>query len=278
MLADSPLGMVKADPGHIEQVILNLAVNARDAMPRGGQVAIEVRNKDVDEAFLREHPEATQNRYVMISVSDTGCGMDQATLGRVFEPFFSTKGESGTGLGLATVYGIMQQSGGLVSVRSEEGAGTTFELYLPRVDRAEAQPTPLATLNAIPPGAETVLVVEDDEAVRLLTSQILQGCGYQVLEAKDGSEALRIASAYPGTFDLLLTDVVMPRMAGPEMAEQMKALFPQLKTLFVSGYTDDAVMRHGIQSAQVNFLAKPFSPSALARKVREVLDSRGPSG
>jgi len=271
-LADPDLGTIKADPGHIEQVVLNLAVNARDAMPRGGQVVIEVRNRDADESFRRVHPEATASRYVMLAVSDTGCGMNQETLTRLWEPFFSTKGELGTGLGLATVYGIIQQSGGLVSVSSELGTGSIFELYLPRVDEPTLETTVVATPTSMPGGNETVLVVEDEEAVRILTCQVLEGCGYQILEAGDAAEALRIAAAYPDGFDLLLTDVVMPRMGGPELARQLQESHPGLKTLFVSGYTDDAVVRHGVLTDEVNFLAKPFYPSALARKVREVLD------
>ncbi len=265
-------GAVKADPGQIEQVLMNLVVNARDAMPRGGRVTVEVRDVELDETYCRTHPDARPGPHVLLAVADTGCGMDAATAARVFEPFFTTKGERGTGLGLATVHGIVRQSGGHVGVYSEAGRGTTFKVYLPRV--GVPPPPPRAGRAAMPRGDETVLLVEDEDGVRALTALVLRGCGYTVLEARDGAEAVRLAGGHPGRIDLLATDVVMPRMGGREAAEQLAASHPGVKVLFLSGYTDDAVVRHGILEAQVAFLQKPFTPASLAAKVRAVLDGR----
>jgi PAS domain S-box-containing protein len=271
---DPEVGAVKADPGQVEQVILNLVVNARDAMPRGGRLTIEVGNAALDATYAREHPEVRPGPHVLLAVSDTGCGMDQATMARVFEPFFSTKGENGTGLGLATVHGIVKQSGGHVAVYSEAGHGTTFKVYLPRVDQRPTAGKSHQGRAEMPRGGETVLLVEDEDGVRSLTRHILKGCGYAILEARDGVEALRVAEQHPGRIDLLVTDVVLPRMGGRAVAERLATLHPGVKVLFVSGYTDDAVVRHGILEAEVAFLQKPFSPAALAVKVREVLDGR----
>ena len=279
------LGLVRADPNQLEQVLLNLAVNARDAMPRGGQLTIETHNVELDEAYARANPEARPGAYVLLAVSDTGAGMDAATRARVFEPFFSTKGEKGTGLGLATVYGIVRQSGGHVAVYSEPGKGTTFKLYLPRVDeaalykedgeRGQERSGGLDSSGRLLPTAapmETLLLVEDEDGVRGLAGHVLQGCGYKVLEANNGAEALRLAAAYGGRIDLLVTDVVMPQVGGRELAERLAVLRPQTKVLFLSGYTDDAIVRHGILEEEVAFLQKPFTTAALARRVREVLD------
>jgi CheY-like chemotaxis protein len=208
---------------------------------------------------------------VLLAVSDTGVGMDEATRARAFEPFFTTKGEKGTGLGLATVYGVVRQGGGHLVVDSEPGRGTTFRIYLPRID-GDAAGGPDAGGQSLPRGTETVLLVEDEEAVRTLTRQALAACGYRVLEAADGAQGLHLAELQGGRFDLLVTDLVMPRMGGRELAERLTAMRPGVKVLYLSGYTDDAVVRQGVLEAQAHFLQKPFSVQALARKVRAVLD------
>jgi PAS domain S-box-containing protein len=273
IVTDPESGAVKADPGQVEQVILNLVVNARDAMPQGGRLTIEVRSVDLDETYAREHADARSGPHVLLAVSDTGCGMDAAALARIWEPFFTTKGTQGTGLGLATVHGIVKQSGGHVTVYSEVGHGTTFKAYLPRVaERPLSQIKPGQAV--MPRGSETVLLVEDEDGVRALTRRILEGCGYPVLEGRDGAEALRVAGQYQGPIHLLVTDVVLPRMGGREVAERLAGIHPKIRVLFLSGYTDDAVVRHGILEAEVAFLQKPFSPASFATKVREVLDGQ----
>jgi two-component system, cell cycle sensor histidine kinase and response regulator CckA len=251
---------------------MNLVVNARDAMPQGGRLTIEVRNVELDAAYTHEHPEARAAAHVLLAVSDTGCGMDEATVARVFEPFFTTKGELGTGLGLATVHGIVKQAGGHVAVSSEVGHGTTFKVYLPRVDGLPASVGSRPSLAGMPRGTETVLLVEDEAGVRALARHVLQDCGYNVLEARDGLDAVRLAGQHQGRIDLVVTDVVMPRMGGREVAEKVQALHAAVRVLFLSGYTDDAVVRHGILEDQVAFLQKPFGTASLAAKVREVLD------
>lgn len=275
------LGTVKADPGQIEQVLLNLAVNARDAMPRGGRLTIETANVVLDENYARTHPEVQPGPFVMMAVTDTGCGMDAATQARIFEPFFTTKGPGkGTGLGLATVYGIVKQSGGNIYVYSEVGHGTSFKIYLPRLEQtagangptSDSGATPIVQPTARTDGQETLLIVEDDDAVRALTSTVLRSHSYDVIEAVDADEALRWVEEHAQPIHLLVTDVVMPGMSGRELAERLTELRPGMKVLYVSGYTDDAVVRHGLLEAEVSFLQKPFSPSGLARKVREVLD------
>jgi PAS domain S-box-containing protein len=270
------LGSVKADPGQIEQVLLNLCVNARDAMLQGGQLAIESANITLDANYARTHPEVQPGPYVMLAVTDTGCGMDATTLARIFEPFFTTKGVGkGTGLGLATVYGIVKQSGGSIFVYSELGRGTSFKIFLPRVADAPAASTTSSRAAApvAPSGRqETLLVVEDDPAVRALTRTVLKSSAYDVFEASDPEDALRWVEEHNQPIHLLVTDVVMPGMSGRVLAERLTALRPSLKVLYVSGYTDDAVVRHGLLEAEVAFLQKPFSPDALTRKVREVLD------
>lgn len=272
VVTDPELGAVKADLGQIEQVLLNLVVNARDAMPQGGRLTIEVRNAELDQTYVRDHVDAQSGPHVLLAVSDTGCGMDQATVTRIFEPFFSTKGEQGTGLGLATVHGIVKQSGGHVAVYSEVSHGTTFKVYLPRVYQRPRSAKSYQGLALMPPGSETVLLVEDEDGVRALSRHILQSCGYTVLEARDGAEAIRQAGQ-SGRIELIVTDVVMPRMGGREVAERVSGMHPGIKVLFLSGYTDDAVVRHGILEAEVAFLQKPFTPGALATKVREVLET-----
>jgi PAS domain S-box-containing protein len=264
---------VKADPGQIEQILLNLAVNARDAMPTGGKLTIETGNVALDETYAATHPDARAGSHVLLAVSDSGCGMSAAVRAKIFEPFFTTKGPGkGTGLGLATVYGIVKQCGGHVGLYSEVGVGTTFKVYLPRTEQAGEGAKPHSALGVPPRGTETVLVVEDDAAVRALTRHVLQAAGYAVLEAVGGDEALRVATAHTGCIHLLVTDVVMPGLGGRATAERLAERHHGLRVLFVSGYTDDAVIRHGVLHDKVNFLQKPFTPAVLAWKVREVLD------
>jgi CheY-like chemotaxis protein len=268
----SDTGAVKADVGQLEQVLMNLAVNARDAMATGGKLTIETANVEHDPEYAREQDAAPVSRFVMLAVSDTGVGMDEATKARIFEPFFTTKGPGkGTGLGLATVYGIVKQSGGFIWVYSEPGLGTTFKIYLPRVDAAAtATAAPPASADS-PRGTETVLLVEDADAVRAVTHQALARQGYTVLDAPNGAEALRIAADHPGPIHLLLTDVVMPGLSGRQLSDQLARLRPDTKVLFTSGYTDDAVVRHGVLESGIAYLQKPFTVDGLARKVREVL-------
>jgi CheY-like chemotaxis protein len=270
---DPALGRVKADPGQLEQVILNLAVNARDAMPQGGQLTLGTCNVALDETYTLAHVGVAPGPYVQLSVSDTGCGMDEATKAHLFEPFFTTKGVGkGTGLGLATVYGIVKQSGGHIEVYSEVGHGTTFKVYLPPVEAPVAAGKALADAAPFPAGHETLLLVEDEDAVRVITRHVLERCGYVVLEAQGGKEALQICHDYDEPIDLLVTDVVMPHMSGRQLAEQLKRLHPEMKVLYLSGYSGDAVVRHGVLEAEDAFLQKPFSASAVAYRVREVLD------
>jgi two-component system cell cycle sensor histidine kinase/response regulator CckA len=273
-VAGPNLWPVKADPGQMEQILINLAVNARDAMPRGGKLIIETGNVEVDEKHARTHADARAGPHVLLAVRDTGIGMDAATQGRIFEPFFTTKGEKGTGIGLATVYGIVRQSGGHIVVDSEVGKGTVFQIYLPRVENEVVTARSAHGLSAIPRGTETILLVEDEEAVRALSRHVLTSCGYRVLEAVDGQAALEVSQEHPGEIDLLLTDVIMPHLSGPEVAAQLVSRYPGLKVLYCSGYTDDAVVQHGVHDKEVAFLQKPFSPGELALRVREVLDGR----
>jgi PAS domain S-box-containing protein len=270
---DSKLDLVKADPGQIEQVIMNLAVNARDAMPVGGKLFIETVNVDLDELYQETQAEIPAGTYVTLSVSDTGCGMDEATKARVFEPFFTTKGPGkGTGLGLATVYGIVKQSGGYIFVDSELGNGTAFKIFLPPVPAEKATKKSRISSFRAPRGNETLLLVEDEHAVRALARDALQSYGYQVLEASQGAEAIRLVEKQKGTIHLLVTDVVMPQLGGRQLVDKLHALQPGMKILYLSGYTDDAVVRHGLMEGEAAFLQKPFTPVILAHKVREVLD------
>jgi two-component system cell cycle sensor histidine kinase/response regulator CckA len=268
------LGRIRADAGQVEQVIVNLAVNARDAMPQGGRLTIETRDVELDIEYALRHPEVKPGRYVMLCVSDTGLGMSRETQSRIFEPFFTTKGPGqGTGLGLATVYGIVTQAGGHLEVHSELGRGTEFKIYLPAVDETPSPGTrSFHGTHPAPHGDETILLVEDEDAVRKTTKVTLQSLGYTVLEARNGVEALRLCERYREPIHLAITDVVMPEMSGRQVAERLSKLRPLTKVLFLSGYTDDAVVRHGILQAEVAFLQKPFSVTALARKVRDVLN------
>jgi len=273
VLADD-LGRIKTDPGQIEQVILNLAVNARDAMPTGGKLIIETANVELDEDYARVHKGVTPGHYVMLSISDTGVGMSTEVKEHIFEPFFTTKEKGkGTGLGLSTVYGIVKQSGGNIWVYSEPGQGTSFKIYFPRAEEEERVLYHRETTGSLPKGNETVLLVEDEMPVRNLVAHVLRDQGYRVLVATNGEEALSMAQEYGADgIHLLLTDVVMPQMGGKELADQLKTLKPNIKVLFISGYTDNAIVHHGVLNPGTNFLQKPFSPETLTQKVREVLD------
>jgi PAS domain S-box-containing protein len=266
------LGQVKADPGQLEQVLLNLVVNARDAMPSGGKITIETSHADLDEAYAREHVAVNPGRYVVLTVSDSGTGMDAETQKQIFDPFFTTKEVGkGTGLGLSTVYGIVKQSEGSIWVYSEVGTGTTFKVYLPRVDQI-ADGDEFGDSRSVPGGSETILLVEDEDLVRDLAVEILEEFGYAVITAPNGEEGLRICKEFKGRIDLVISDVVMPQMSGRELAEHISRLRPETRVLFMSGYTDDAIVRHGILEENMSFIQKPFLPDALARKARELLD------
>jgi len=271
---EANVGHVKADAGQIEQVILNLAVNARDAMPNGGKLTVETRNVFLDSSYARGHPSVIAGWYVLLAVSDTGVGIDAAVQAHAFEPFFTTKAQGkGTGLGLATCYGIVKQHGGDIWIYSEVGQGTTFKIYLPQVDKPVAVVPMQAPAQTPPRGKETVLVVEDETAVRELMSRVLRAQGYLVLEAINGADAIRVAEAQaPAAINLLLTDVVMPELGGQAAAIQISARNLSMKVLFISGYTDSAIVHHGRLEEGVAFLHKPFTPAGLIRKVREVLD------
>jgi PAS domain S-box-containing protein len=269
------LWQVAADPGQIEQVIMNLVINAKDAMPKGGKLTVETANVDLERNYFRNHgiKEKQPGSYVMLAVSDTGIGMDKETQEHIFEPFFTTKEiGKGTGLGLSTVYGIVKQNNGFIWPYSESGHGTTFKIYLPKakgdVAAEKKEQHPVAELG----GSETVLIVEDDDSLRKLAQKALRQHGYSVLEAENGEDALRVSEEHGGSIDLMITDVVMPKMSGKETAERLQPLYPQMKVIYMSGYTDDAIVHHGVLVPGLNFLEKPFTPEDLARKVREVLD------
>lgn len=266
------LGCVKADPGQIEQVLLNLCVNARDAMPKGGRLTIAARNVELDDSFRNERPVVVPGPYVMLAVEDTGCGMNRETQARIFDPFFTTKEVGkGTGMGLATVYGIVKQSGGYIWVYSELNKGTVFKTYLPLINES-AQPIRQKDTDAASyRGSETILLAEDSDSLREMAKEYLESVGYSVIESNSGRDALERAKAFDGIIHLLLTDIVMPEMSGPELAAQIEALRPGIKTIFTSGYTDDAIARQGILDPAVAFIQKPYRPKALARKIREVM-------
>ena len=265
------LGLVRADVGQFEQVVMNMVVNARDAMPDGGKLTIETANVDL----TAPHADLKAGAHVLLAISDTGIGMDKETQSHVFEPFFTTKESGkGTGLGLAIAYGIVKQSGGSIQLYSERGQGTTFRIYLPRVDRPVAEtPAERVSIQSIN-GTETVLVVEDDPEVRKLICQVLRSRGYRVLETRSGDEAIQLAQTFTDPVQLVVADVILPEMSGPEIVRGIMRHKPDIRALYISGYTDEAVLRHGMLDKGVTFLSKPFLPEMLARKVREVLDAR----
>jgi CheY-like chemotaxis protein len=270
------LKAVKADAGQIEQVIMNMAMNAADAMPNGGKLMLETANVTFDPDSVGRYPELKPGDYVMLAISDTGTGMTEEVKARVFEPFFSTKGVGqGTGLGLSTCYGIIKQSGGHISVYSELGRGTTFKIYLPQVGPQLAIPIQRLDSPELPSGTETILLVEDDPALREMAATLLRRLGYTVLTAGNGVEALSVKhDRNNGHIDLLFTDVVMPHMSGKELADRVRAMYPHTRILFTSAYTENAIVHQGVLEQGVALLQKPFTPSALARKVREELDKR----
>jgi two-component system, cell cycle sensor histidine kinase and response regulator CckA len=266
------LGRVRVDPGSIEQVIMNLVVNARDSMPDGGKLTLETANVVLDEEYAKHHLGVAPGPHVMLAVTDSGTGIDKATQARIFEPFFTTKEKGkGTGLGLSTVFGIVQQSSGSIWLYSELGKGTTFKVFLPRVDAPVSlipSNEPIPTLR----GSETILVVEDDDQVRVLTCGILRKNGYDIIEARNAGEALLQSERHAGTIHLMLSDVVMPQMSGPELAKRVASIRPDMKILCMSGYAGDSIVRHGLLEAKMSYLQKPITVSALTSKVREVLD------
>ncbi|MFO0592133.1 MAG: ATP-binding protein [Polyangiaceae bacterium] len=267
-------GKIRADRGRIEQVLMNLVVNARDAMGKGGKLSIETSEVDLDDAYAAEHHGVAPGPYVQLAVSDTGCGMDKATQARIFEPFFTTKERGkGTGLGLSTVFGIVKQSGGSVWVYSEPGAGTTFKIYLPRAERTAIVQTSIPPTPSSRPATESILLCEDDDQVRAVAAHILRRAGYVLLEASTPEQAIALASQPAAKMDLLLTDVVMPHLNGRALADRILELRPGLKVLFMSGYTDDVILHHGIVNEGVKLVEKPLTPAVLNAKIREVLDA-----
>ena len=264
---------VKTDPGQFDQVLVNLVINARDSMPRGGRIGIETADVEFNEADIRSRVDIAPGSYVRLRVRDTGCGMDEDILSRIFEPFFTTKPkEKGTGLGLSVVFGIVEQSGGYIEVASEVGVGTTIDIFLPRAEGRPEVSAPVPEQVAVGSRKESILLVEDEDVVRELAHRILRDCGYRVLEARKGEEALMLAELHEGPIHLLLTDVVMPEMSGRQLAENLTPMRPDIKILYMSGYTDDTILRYGIQAGDVDFLQKPFAPKALVAKVRQVLN------
>jgi signal transduction histidine kinase/ActR/RegA family two-component response regulator len=267
------LGRVSADPSRIEQVIMNLAVNARDAMPEGGKLTIETANANLDTNYSRQHLNARPGRYVMLAVSDNGVGINNEVLKHIFEPFYTTKESGrGTGLGLATVYGIVKQSGGYIWVYSEENVGTTFKIYLPLVDEPQKMTLPSQSAAQLSEGNETILLVEDDDSIRAIVKEMMILMGYKVIDAPNGIKALKIAQETTEPIDLVITDVIMPGMSGRQLAEQLKRLNEEIKVLYMTGYSDEAIVRHGILEQGLESLQKPFTFESLSFKIREMLD------
>jgi CheY-like chemotaxis protein len=267
------LGYVRADRSQLEQVLFNLAVNARDAMPQGGTITIETSNVDLDSDYAKTHLGVQPGPYVMMAVTDTGIGMDAETRRHIFEPFFTTKpADQGTGLGLATVYGIVKQNSGDIWVYSEIGKGTTFKVYLPRVDGESPSHASPATAGELRRGSETVLVVEDEKGVRQLIVTVLKQHGYQVLEAGDSLEAVQVSEKHPGEIALLITDVIMPHSSGRDLADRLLATRPGIRVLYISGYTENTILHHGVLESNIDFLAKPFAFETLLDKVREMIN------
>jgi len=272
LLLDPPLHTVRADPGQIEQIILNLVLNARDAMPHGGSITIETGAVDLDEEYTRTHFDVEPGRYVCLSVTDTGQGMTQKIQDHIFEPFFTTKSVGkGTGLGLSTIYGIVKQSQGSIWVYSEPGKGSTFKIYLPALD-PPSQEAPSGAGAVLERGNETILLVEDEIGLRDLVQELLEDQGYKVLSAANSFEAMQVCSTYSGSIHLLLTDVVLPKTNGQELARRLRAVGRRLRVVYMSGYPAETIVRHGVLDAGAAFLEKPFTPEALAKKVRTVLD------
>jgi CheY-like chemotaxis protein len=270
---DPNLARTMGDSGQIEQILLNLAINARDAMPAGGQLTVETRNVVLDEEYARAHPEVQSGPYVVLAVSDTGDGMDSYVLSRAFEPFFTTKGKDrGTGLGLSTVYGIVKQHQGHITAYSEVGRGTTFKVYLPIIENVSDQESKITAVQAQLVGTETILIVEDEEIVRDLTSEVLQTLGYKILQAGNPEEAARVSKLHGGPIHLMLSDVVLPQMDGKRLYKLLAPLFPGMKVMFVSGYAENAIVHHGVLDPGVNFLHKPLTVEALTKMVRKILD------
>jgi signal transduction histidine kinase len=268
------LGSIMADRGQLEQVVMNLVVNARDAMPEGGNISIECRNARMDEAYIGRHAAGAPGPYVMLALTDSGIGMDRQTQARIFEPFFTTKAAGrGTGLGLATVYGIVKQSGGFIWVYSEPGQGSTFKVYFPRVDDMPVRRDTRTAVSNIG-GDETILLVEDDDDLRRVTRRILQNRGYTILEARHGGDALLLCERYTGEIDLVLTDVVMPQMNGRDLSRRLRALRPEMSVVYMSGYPDGAAVEQGLIDVEARFLAKPFTPLELLDCLRLVLDEK----
>jgi hypothetical protein len=273
------LGRIQADPGQLHQVLMNLAVNARDAMPGGGNLFVETENVNFDSVYPGRHPEIPRGRYVQVTVSDTGIGMGEDVMAHLFEPFFTTKKQGdGTGLGLATVYGIIKQSGGWIWAYSEPGHGTTFRILLPRVEEEVSREEVSGPDRESLRGTETILVVEDQDDLRKMAQVILESYGYRVLEAANAGEALLHSERYAGPIQLMLADVVMPGMTGPELADRLRALRPEMAVVFMSGYSETAITDRGILDVSDSYLTKPFSPEALAAKVRKVLGPPRPAG
>ncbi|MCS7203145.1 MAG: ATP-binding protein [Thermodesulfovibrio sp.] len=258
----------------MEQAIVNIVVNARDAMPQGGILTIETKNVYVEDDYVKSHFDFKKGPYIMLAISDTGVGIPEEIKDKIFEPFFTTKPESGTGLGLSTVYGIVKQHGGNIHVYSELNKGTTFKIYLPQVEKPIEQVRFDATEEKLFKGSETILVIDDDDSVRAVLLEMLKKLGYKTLEAKDYNTALFLAQFYDKNIDLIISDVVLPTMSGPKLVNRIKKFRPDIKVLYMSGYTDNVISKHGVINRKVNFIQKPFSISELSRKIREILNKQ----